>query len=77
LAILGIQPIVELHLVTTLCENGGTLKVMVKSEDIFLPHVVPHLIFETNHMKATKVQPKSWHVAMAKLHDLPAWPTID
>jgi hypothetical protein len=28
-------------------------------------------------MKASKVQPKSWHVAMAKLHDLLAWPTID
>jgi hypothetical protein len=50
---------------------------MVKLEDIFVLHVIPHLIFETNHMKASKVQPKSWHVAMAKLHDLLAWPTID
>ncbi len=77
MAILGIQPTVELHLVATLCENGGTSKVMVKLEDIFVLHVIPHLIFETNHMKASKVQPKSWHVAMAKLHDLLAWPTID
>jgi len=28
-------------------------------------------------MKVSKVQPKSWHVAIAKLHDLPTWPAIE
>ncbi len=36
MVILGIQPIVTLfHLVTKLCENGGTLDVVFKLEDIF------------------------------------------
>jgi hypothetical protein len=65
------------HLTTTLCENGGTPDVMVKSKDTFVPRVVPHLVLEANHLKVTKVQPKCWHMAMAKLHDLAAWPTID
>ncbi len=77
LANLGIQLTTVFHLVATLCENGGTLEIMVRSKDTFLPHVVPHPIFETNRIEMFKVQPKSWHVIMAKLHDLPTWPTID
>jgi hypothetical protein len=53
--------------VATLCENGGTPKMMVRSKDTFVPHIVPHPIFKPNYMKVFKVQPESWHVAMAKL----------
>jgi hypothetical protein len=70
LAILGIQPIVVFHLVATLCVNCGTLDVMVRSKDTFVPLIVPHLVFEDNHTKVSKVQHESWHVTMAKLHDL-------
>ncbi len=66
-----------LCLVTTLCENGGMQEIMVKLEDIFVPHVVPHPIFEPNCTKVSKVQPKSWHVVMAKFHDLSTWLAID
>ncbi len=65
------------HLAVTLCENGGTLKVMVRSEDTFVPPAIPHPIFKANRTKVSKVQLESWHVVMAKLHDLPAWLTID
>jgi hypothetical protein len=51
--------------------------VMVRLEENFVPHAVPHLISEANHTKASKVQPGSWHVAMAKLHNLPTWIAID
>jgi hypothetical protein len=37
------------HLMATLCENGGTPEVMVKSEDTFVPHVVPHPISKPNY----------------------------
>jgi hypothetical protein len=65
------------HLAATLCENGGTLDVMVRLEDIFVLHVVPHLVFKANCSEVTKVQLEFWHVAMAKLHDLLAWLIID
>jgi len=77
LAFLGIQPSIVFHLVATLCENGGTLEVMVRSKDTFVLHIVPHPIFEANRMEVLKVQLESWHVVMAKLHDLLAWRTID
>jgi hypothetical protein len=77
LAISGIQLVLVFHLVATLCENGGTPKMMVRSKDTFVPLVVPHPIFEANRMEVSKVQPKSGHVAMAKLHDLPTRPIID
>jgi hypothetical protein len=51
LAISSIQPVAVFHLVATLCENGGTPKVMVRSKDTFVPPTVPHLIFEANHME--------------------------
>jgi hypothetical protein len=73
LAISGIQPTIVFRLVATLCENGGTPKVMVRLEDIFVPSIIPHLVFETNRTKESKV----WHVVMAKLHDLPKQPTIN
>jgi hypothetical protein len=69
---------VMFHLVATLCENGGTPYVMVKSKDTFVPPIVPHLISEVNcTTKVSKVQLESWHVAMAKLHDFLVRPTID
>ncbi len=43
---------------------------MVKLEDTFVSLAIPHPIFEVNHMKVSKVQPKFWHAIMAKLHDL-------
>jgi hypothetical protein len=54
-------------LVATLCENGGTLEMMVRLEDTFVPHVVPHPISKPNYTEVFMVQPKSWHVAMVKL----------
>jgi hypothetical protein len=77
IVILGIQLIVVFCLATPLCENGGTLYVMVKSEDILVPLAIPHLVFEANHMKVSKIQHKPWHAIMAKLHDLPARSAID
>jgi hypothetical protein len=71
LAISGIQPTTVFCLMATLCENGGTLEVMVRSKDTFVPFAVPHPVPEANHTKVSKVQLESWHVAMAKLHDLP------
>ncbi len=52
-------------------------KVMVKSEDTFQPLEVPFLDFEANCIEVSKVQLEFWHVAMAKLHNLLTWPTID
>jgi len=60
-----------LCLVVTFCENSGTLDVMVRSKDTFVPLVLPHPVSEANHLKVSKVQLESWHVAMAKFHDLP------
>jgi len=44
------------QLVATLCENGGTLNVMVRSKNIFVILVVPHLVSKTNHIEVSKVQ---------------------
>jgi hypothetical protein len=71
LAISSIQPTTMFCLAITLCENGLILKVMVRSEDIFVPFIIPHLVSKANYTKVSKVQPQSWHVAMAKLHDFP------
>jgi hypothetical protein len=77
LAISSIQPAVVFHLAITLCENGGTLKVMVRSKDTFVPPIIPHPVSKANRMEVSKVQLEYWHVVMAKLHDLLTWPTID
>jgi hypothetical protein len=58
-------------LAVTLCENGGIPEVMVRLEDIFMPHAVPHPIFKANYMELSKVQLEFWHVVVAKLHGLP------
>ncbi len=50
---------------------------VVKLKDFFVPPIVPRLVSKVNHMKVSKVQPESWHVVVAKLHDLLAWPTND
>jgi hypothetical protein len=44
----------------------------------FVPPIVSHPIFEVNVIaKMSKVQPESWHVIVAKFHDLPTWPAIN
>jgi hypothetical protein len=50
---------------------------MVKSKDIFVLLAIPHPISKANCIEMSKVQPKSWHAAMAKFHDLLAQLTID
>ncbi len=60
LNILGIQPIVVFHLVVTLCENGGTSNVMFRPKNTFVLSIVPHLVFEVNRTKVSKVQLESW-----------------
>ncbi len=77
LASSGIQLAIMFHLVITLCENGGTPKVMVRLEDTFVPLEVPHLVSEANCTEVSKVQLESWHVAMAKLRNLIARRAID
>ncbi len=41
LAISSIQLAIVFHLVATLCENGGTSNVIVKSKDTFVLLVIP------------------------------------
>ncbi len=77
LTISSIQATTMFRLAATLCENGGTSKVMVSLEDTFVPPTIPHPVYEANYMEVSKVQLGSWHVAMAKLHDHPSWPAID
>jgi hypothetical protein len=77
LALSGIQLVVMFHLAATLCENGGTLEVMVRLEDTFVLPIIPHPIFEANGRKVSKVQLESWHMVMPKLHDFPKQPAID
>ncbi len=55
LAISSIQLAFMFHLTTTLCENGGTLEVMVRLEDTFVTFEIPHLVFEANCMEVYKV----------------------
>jgi hypothetical protein len=50
---------------------------MVRLKDTFVLLVIPHPIFETNCTEVSKVQLESYHLVMAKLHDLFARPTID
>jgi hypothetical protein len=76
LAISSTQLVVMFRLVASLCENGGTPEVMVRSEDTFVLLIIHHPISKANRMKVSKVQPKSWHVVMAKVHDLPTWLAI-
>ncbi len=59
LAISSIQATTVFPLAATLCENGGTLKVMVRLEDIFVLLVIPHLVSKVNCTEVSKVQPKS------------------
>jgi hypothetical protein len=66
----SIQLAAMFRLVGILCKNGGTSDVMVESKDTFVHLVVPHPISKANYTTVSKVQPKSWHEAMAKFHDL-------
>jgi hypothetical protein len=62
----------------TLCEIGGTLYLVVRLEDAFVPPIVPHLVYDVDcTTEVSKVQLKSWHALVVKLHDLPMRPTID
>ncbi len=65
------------RLVATLWESGGTSNVMVKLKDTFVPPTIPHPIFEASYVEVSKVQLESWHVVVAKLHDLLTWLDID
>jgi len=56
LAISGIQPTTMFCLAATLCENGGTLEVMVRLEDTFVPHAIPHAVSQANYTEVSKVQ---------------------
>jgi hypothetical protein len=47
LAISDIQLATMFQLVATLCENGGTLNVMVRFENTFVFLAVPHPVFKT------------------------------
>jgi hypothetical protein len=58
------------HLATTLCENGGTSNVMVRSKDTFVPPIIQHVVFDVNRMEVSKVQHESYHAIVVKLHDL-------
>ncbi len=64
LAISNFELVIVFRLVATLCENGGTLNVMVKLEDIFVPLTIAHLVFKANRMEVSKVQLESWHVVV-------------
>jgi len=77
LAISDIQLATMFQLVATLHENGGKLNVIVRSKNIFVILVVPHLVSKTNHMEVSKVQLEYWHATMAKLHDFRARLAID
>jgi hypothetical protein len=78
MAISSIQPTIVFCLANTLCESGATPNVVVRLKNIFVPPIIPHPIFKANcTMEVFKVQLESWHVVVAKLHDLPTWPTID
>jgi len=56
LAILSIQRITMFHLATTLCENVGAPEVMVRLEDIFVAHAIPHLVSRANRTEVSMVQ---------------------
>jgi hypothetical protein len=45
MVILNIQPTAMFRLAATLCEIGGTLYVVVKLEDTFVPLIIFHPIF--------------------------------
>jgi hypothetical protein len=77
LVILGIQLGAVFRLAATLWENGGIINVMVKLEDTFVLHAIPHQVYEVNRLEVTRVRLESWHAIVAKLHDLLTWPTID
>jgi len=49
MAISSIEPMVVFPLVATLSESGGTPNVVVRSEDTFVPPIVPHIVYETNN----------------------------
>ncbi len=77
LTILSIQQVVVFRLAATLCKSGETTNVVFRMEDIYVPPTSPHLVFEANHTKIPKVQPKSQHAIVAKLHDVLVRLTID
>jgi len=59
LAISNIQPTTMFRLATTLCENDGASEVMVRLEDTFVPHAIPHPVSQANHTEVSKVQLES------------------
>ncbi len=68
MAILGLQPVVVFHVVTTLCESDGTLDAVVRLKYVFVPPIVPHLVFEAN---------VPWRCARFNLNlDMWMWPNF-
>jgi hypothetical protein len=57
LAISNIQPPTMLHLTAILCENGGTLEMLVRLKDTSMPLAIPHPFFEANHTKCLGLSP--------------------
>ncbi len=55
MAISSIQPMVVFCLLATLCENDGTLDVMVRLEHTFVPFIVPHPVSKAYYLKVSKV----------------------
>jgi hypothetical protein len=71
MAIFYIQLVVVFHLVATLCEGGGTLKmVFMLKYPSKLIRFFWH-IFEANYIEEPKVHLESWHGVVAKLQILP------
>lgn len=65
LIIPNIQPTSMFHLMITLCEDGGTPRMVIMLNTNSIMTVVPHSIFEVNKTKVSKIQ--SWHVVIIKL----------
>jgi hypothetical protein len=50
--------------------NEGTLNVLVKVKDTFIPFTSPQQAFEANYTKVSKVQLEFGHATIIKLHNL-------
>lgn len=55
MAISNIQLLIMFRMATTLCEGGGTLEMVVTSEDPLELTRFPQRLFEANHSEMPKV----------------------
>jgi hypothetical protein len=60
------QLVIVFHLTITLCDNGVTPNVMIRSKDTFAPPIVPHSISKADYTKVSKVNtPETpWKIQM-------------